>query len=508
MSHPTAPGGDPSRGTSIRRNSALAFLAQLVGATFTAGLTVFLARRLGTGGYGVFSLALGIGGLVLFPSDFGISTSAARFVAEHRGDRARVASVVADSLRLKLLVSAAMAALLYALARPIASAYGTHALIWPIRGVAIALFGQSMMMMISVFAALARVGSQLATAIVEGTIEATAIVVLVLAGAGVAGAAFGRAIGFLVGGGMAVFLLVRLIGPEALPRGLRLGENTRRLATYGGVLLITDAAYTLFNQIDILIIGAYIGTSAVGLFSAPLRLIAFLGYPGVAVSTGVSPRLARNPDQEPDVDAFLTALRVLLIAQAAITAFVLGWSSLLVHVALGSGYGKSAAVLRALAPFIFMGGFGALVSSTANYLGVARQRVPIAIATVIINFAVDIVLVPRIGVIGGSIGTDVAYALYAPAHLLICQRVLRLDLRAPARTLLRALTAGAAMTGTLLLIGGSLAEAWRIPLGGLAGIAAFALVLWLTREVSASEALQALDHIPLLRRLHHADSDP
>src|SRR5207248_1992256 len=147
------------------------------------------------------------------------------------------------------------------------SAYGIHALAWPIRGVAIALFGQSMMMMMSVFVALARVRYQLWTAIAESTVETTAIVTLVLAGAGVTGAAFGRAIGFLAGGAMTLFALVRVLGPDILPRSMRFGADARRIATYAGVVLIIDGAFTAFNQVDVLIIGAYLSTSAVGIFS-------------------------------------------------------------------------------------------------------------------------------------------------------------------------------------------------------------------------------------------------
>jgi O-antigen/teichoic acid export membrane protein len=180
---------------------------------------------------------------------------------------------------------------------------------------------------------------------------------------------------------------------------------------------------------------------------------------------------------------------------------VLGWSSLLVKIGLGSGYAESASVLRALAPCVFLMGFGPLVSLSANYLGEARRRVPIAIVTVGLNLVLDLLLVPRIGVIGGAVGTDVAYALYAPAHLVLCQRILGLDLRPTARTFLRTLLAGAAMTGVLFAIGGSLGEAWRIPLGAIAGIGAFAVVLGLTGEVTLAEASAVLGRVPLLRRL-------
>src|SRR5438132_5447730 len=107
--------GDGARrdGDTIGVNATYALLAQLAGAAFTAVLTLFLARKLGTHGFGIYSLALGVSALLLFPSDFGVSTAAARFIAERRGDRAAVASVLADSVRLKLLASVAMSALLF-----------------------------------------------------------------------------------------------------------------------------------------------------------------------------------------------------------------------------------------------------------------------------------------------------------------------------------------------------------------------------------------------------------
>jgi O-antigen/teichoic acid export membrane protein len=500
-----------SSGDTITANAAYSFLAQIAGAAFTAAITFFLARRLGTHGFGVYSLSLGFGTLLLFPSDFGISTAAARFIAERRGDREAVASVLADSLKLKLLVSVSMAVLLFALAAPIASAYGVHGLLWPLRAAAIALFGQSVMQMVKVFSALARVRLQLSTALAESAVETAATIALVLAGAGVTGAAFGRTIGYAVGAVMTLVLLVRLVGPRSLPRDLRLGANTRRIVTYGGVILVTDGAFTLFNQIDVLIIGGYLGAAAVGLFSAPLRLTGLLGYGGNAISSGVSPRLARNTLEGPNVSAFLAALRVLLILQAVITAFMLGWAPLIVRVALGRHYGGSVEVLRVLAPFVFLLGFGPLVSGTVNYLGEARRRVPIAFATTALNMAIDFVLVPRIGVVGGSIGTDVAYGVYAPAHLLICQRALDLDLSATARTLLRTLAAGALTTGVLLLVGDPLSHPWRIPLGAIAGLLVFALVLFASGEVTRAEVSSLLARARRLRErtgAHTQERDP
>ena len=171
----------------------------------------------------------------------------------------------------------------------------------------------------------------------------------------------------------------------------------------------------------------------------------------------------------------------------------------MVRVALGPHFHESASVLRALAPYIFLSGFGALVSVSANYLGEARRRVPVAIVTVLINCAIDLVLVPRIGVVGGAWGTDAAFALYVPAHLWICQHALDLDLRPTALTFARTALAGAALTGTLLLFGDSLHRLWLTALGGVLGVVLFGIVLWLTRELSVSETRDLLADLPARR---------
>ena len=79
---------------SIVRNAAFAVGVKLVGSVFTAVLTMFLVRYLGPAEYGVFALAMSVGGLVLIPSDLGISHSAARFIAELRGKPDDVSAVI------------------------------------------------------------------------------------------------------------------------------------------------------------------------------------------------------------------------------------------------------------------------------------------------------------------------------------------------------------------------------------------------------------------------------
>src|SRR3954447_7303441 len=135
------------QGDSIARNVGFSFAAQMVGAAATAALTLYLVRALGPSEFGALGIALGLGALVLLPGDFGVSGSAARFIAEHRGDWPVIGGLLRDAMRVKLVLTGLLAVAMFALAEPIADAYGVNSLTWTLRGMAIAIFAQSFFML-------------------------------------------------------------------------------------------------------------------------------------------------------------------------------------------------------------------------------------------------------------------------------------------------------------------------------------------------------------------------
>lgn len=476
-------------GESIRRNAVFAMAVQLTTAAFTAGLTLYLVRALGPSNYGIFALAASFGALLLLPADFGITQSAARFIAERRGNRADIAAVLASALKLKLAAAALFSAALLLAAGPISAAYEQPALVWPLRGIALAVLGQSLMMLYQyAFVAIGRVQMNLRLIFSESAVEVGASVALVLLGAGAAGASFGRAIGYGFGALFGLGLAARFFGRRSVNvRRADAGQIARQVAGYASALLVIDLAYTALSQVDVLLIGAILGSASVGFFQPPVKLITFLHYPGLALANAVAPRLARHERLAPSVGAFERSLRGLIVLQAAIVAPVVAWASPIVELLLGSEYGESAVVLRALAPYIFLAGIAPLVSVGVNYLGEARRRVPIAIAALVVNLAIDLALLGKIGIVAGAIGTDVAFAIYVPAHFMICRRLLGLRLRPLLLTLSRALVAAGAMAGVLAAVGTSNLSLLDWTVGGAGGLLAFLVVLLATRELTIQE---------------------
>jgi O-antigen/teichoic acid export membrane protein len=465
-------------------------VTRLLSAVFTGVLTIFLIRELGPRDYGVFALAMGVGTITLLPSDFGISQAAARFVAERRHDRQQVHAVVSDALRLKLIVSGALCLVLAAVAGPVADAYGTPGLEWPIRILALAVFGQGLLGFYDqLFEAQRRMIVYLRIVGFESALEATASIGLVLAGLGVSGAMAGRAGAYLFAAGLGFVLLSRALG--VTPSLRTRGGHVRRIASYGSALLIIDGAYVLFTQIDVLLIGAILGVTAVGRFQAPLRIVAFLGYAGTSAATGVAPRVARGVEG-PNTRALEVALRRLMAFQGVLIAPLVVWAEPLTELAFGAGYGESADVLRGVTPYMFLLGISPLLARSISYLGEARRRIPIAIGAVAVNFAIDIALLSELGIIAAAIGTDVAYFFYAAAHLWICRRMLGIAVRPLGLTLFRTLLAAAVMSGVLVAFGTGTVAVPLLISGAVAGTAVYVGALLLLREVSPDELRRAL----------------
>jgi O-antigen/teichoic acid export membrane protein len=456
-----------------------------VSAMFTAGLTLFLVRRLGAHDYGVYALALSVGGILLLPADFGVTRSAARFIAERRGNLAEIAGVLRHGIRLKAIGAGAVAVALIIAAGPIADAYGAPSLKTALWIVAFAIVVQGFMVFFTVtFEALGRNSIGFRLTFAESTVEFCAALGLVLAGAGISGALGGRAIGYTFGAAAGAVLLWRVVGANLRRSAGTPGLGARQIARYAGTLFVIEAAFAAFGYIDVLLIGAFLDPAAAGSFNAPLQIIALTQYVALALAAGVGPRMARAAGGKADTRPFRIALRLVLGFQFMLVPPLVVWAPSIVDLALGPGYGASVDVLRALGPYVLLMGAGPLLALTVNYLGEARSRVPLAIGAVALNAVIDVILIPRIGIVAGAIGTDVAFSFFVIGHLVIIRRLIDLPLRPLAITLARLSLAALAMGAVLFGFGTGKLGAPELIVGGILALITYFAVLMATAELT------------------------
>jgi O-antigen/teichoic acid export membrane protein len=470
------------------RNTFFSLASQMLSAVFAMALTLFLVRKLGPTDYGIVALAASVGVILLLLSDFGIPTAAARFAADTPTDRVHVAAVLRTALGLKLILAAVMVIGLVLCAPLIANAYGTDDLTLPLRLVALAVAAQGIGgLFLAWFTALGRVSLNLRYQIVESVFETAGGITLVLAGGGAAGAIAGKAIGFTVAGLFAVFLATRVVGWRAIRAARERGFPARPIAGYGAVLVLVNTAIAIFGRVDVLIIGVILSPAAAGNFDAADRITTFMQYFGIAVAAGFAPRLAPGRRTEADATLFMRAFRYALLFYLLLAAATLVWAKPLVGVLLGGAYESAPSVVAALAPSVVLFGIGEVLAVGANFLGAARSRVPLAIGALLINVVLDIILVPKMGVTAGAVGTGVALVVYVAGHVRIFQREMNVKFAPLIPTALR----GLAAAGVAALVLYATGTEHLSPLEALAGAVvapiAYLFVLVLLREVKPDE---------------------
>jgi len=472
---------------SIARNTITSLFSHVFTAGLTAVLTLFLVRALEPDAYGLFALSTSISVIVLVAADFGISASTSRFAAERRDRRDAVGELYVDALKLKVVATGTVCLLLGVLAGVIADAYGQPGLAWPLRVIALATLGQSIFLM-GLFTALGQSMMRVKVGGFEAIVEVSASIALVLLGGGAVGAAFGRAIGYVAGALLAIVLTLQLLGwPRLRPSRPPRRETVRRVGRYASALLVVDTAFVVGGNANILLLGAYLGPVASGLFQAPIRLIVLFQHLGLSVASGIAPRMARRPGHEPEVGALSRGLRLLIFYECALLAPVILWGQPLIDLLLGDGFERSGEIFSAMAPYVLFSGVAPLLSLSINYYGGARKRIPIALITLALTVATATTLIPRYGLVGAAIATDISFGFYTLAHFYLCWRLLGLPLAPIARSLAGGLTAAVVMGLVISRFGTDELTLLELVGGGLVGLVAYVAMLAVTRQITAND---------------------
>jgi O-antigen/teichoic acid export membrane protein len=473
---------------SVRMSTLFAGGVQLAGTVFTALLTLFLVRALSPDDYGRYAIAIAVGSIVLLPSDFGISASAARSIAEAYGNKRKIAQIFSVALRLKLISALVIGGIIFAAAPFIAKIYSDPSLTTPIRIIGVAVAAQTVFGFASAsFSALRRMRAVLGIVTLESAAETALCIALVAAGAGVVGAVAGRAIGYSLGAAAGLLILFAQHGGLRVVRRERFDPVlARALAVYAGAIALVDAIWAVLSQVDVLIMGVFLSPAAVASFQAPARLLSLATYPGLALSNALGPRLAQGQRSARTVSSLGTSARVLVILQSFAAACVVLYAHEITAVVLGHQYrhSQAALVLRCLAPFVLLSGLAPLLSNAIDYVGGARRRIWIAAVTLVLNVALNVILVPQIGPVGAAVAVDAGFAFFVLAHVNLCRELLDFPVAPLAKTGLSALAGAGAMMLTATVIGFVAPGLAGLVAGLIAGSAAFAGVIFLSPDRS------------------------
>ncbi len=396
-----------ARESTLVRNTMALYGVHLSGLVLPLVTIPYLARVLRPEGWGLVVFAQSFAAWLALLLEFGFYLSATRMIARVRGDRERVAEVVAGVQRAKgllLLALLAAAGIGYA-AVPILRENPSY-LFW-ILSIAVAQ-GFSVLWY---FQGMERMrGVAMAEVLARGAAAAGIFVWVRGPGDGWRVLAL-QALTSAVWVSLSTFWMYREV------RWVRVGWHAavEMIRSASGLFLFRSTAGA-YNQANPFILGLLAGPQAVGFFGGAERVVRAATSLIQPVSQALYPRMSHLAQRDPREAARLIRTSLLLVGGlgAAIGAVLAVGAPFWVGILLGEGYGAAVPVLRLLAllpPVVAVG--TVLGIQWALPMGYDRPFYALVFGAAALNVALAVLLAPMYGARGMAAAVVVAEAMVA-----------------------------------------------------------------------------------------------
>ncbi len=392
------------------------FVIRILGAALAYGTQILLARLLGKAEYGIFATVwvwitmLGHGSL------WGLSHAACRFVPHYRarGDadlaRGFLTGGAAFTLASGLAMAAIGGAVLWFGRDWIGEPY-----VWP---VALAMLVLPLLALQDYAEGVARSFNWAVLAIAppyilrHGFIGAALVASVLLGAPAQAWVAVACTFAALVFGLLIqVTLLLRRIR-RVLPAASR-NYRVREWAVASLPLAAVDLTLMGFNFVDVILLGFFLPPETVAVYFAATRILQFVVFASYAASAATAPRFT-----EAKARGDLASLRALVVRTARLTSAApvpIGAAVLLIAPVLlrlfGPGFEASFAPLAVLVMGVMAYSLFGPAEDVLNMLGGERLSAAVALTALTVAVVLNLLLIPRYGVMGAAIAMAAAYGL-------------------------------------------------------------------------------------------------
>lgn len=181
-------------------------------------------------------------------------------------------------------------------------------------------------------------------------------------------------------------------------------------------LTLASALYMIAAKIDLIMLGNMIGSESVGIYSAAVKISEGWFFIPAVIATSLYPSMLNAKKNSQELYIVRTQRLLNVMAMIGMTAaFIIGFTaSPLMSVMFGSEYSDSAPILII---HIWGGIFIAISGISYRYLiteGLQKYSLYRGITGVIINIAINLILIPKYGTMGAAISTVISQfiALY------------------------------------------------------------------------------------------------
>lgn len=394
---------------SLLRSVLSIFSGRVAGILISLAFTPLLVRILSQDQYGIYASVLAAFSIVTLLSKGGLFDATRKTVAEYADDVNQVSSVISVSLLLSVT---------YALLALVFVALGVYLGLVPSRYltyvgplVFVILFGNVFNIVTGSFHGLQR--ESIAEVLQIGRRFSYSVLALLLAylGFDVLGVFAGYAISFLLSSLLGVVILVEYTS-YSISFDAPIGRYGRQIASFGGYQLIGGLSATLLYKSDILLVKFFRGTTPTALYQSAILPAEMIWFVPSAIQLAFLQHTASLWADRNITEINQRLQTGVKYAVLSLTLFGVGLFALagpFLNVYYGPDYAGAKTTLQILIFGTFFLGTTRVVTPVLHATGWVRPSELITFVGLVINLALNVVFIPRYGILGAGIGTGLSY---------------------------------------------------------------------------------------------------
>lgn len=392
----------------------------------------FLARWLGATGLGLYSLTLNIYGIGLLIANFGFFFALVKYVAQYKDNKEKLYQTISSGLISSIIFGIIIGGLLYAFSRPIAGFFNKPELVDLLLILAFIFpFASIFLSLLGLLNGLRQMRIYTILMITQSCLMILFIIIFVKFGLGVKGAIFGLVISNVVASILSLYFLRNFFNFKL--RGYV--QGAKKLLSFGGQMFGANALNLITNHSDIILIGYFLSAANVGYYSTAVAIASFFSLIPVAIQKITFPATsefwsknnyqALNKMIDKGMKYSACILLVLGLGVGFFAKEIMGliFGPTFIHAALPLCVLLIARVIR-----------GATIIPISNILpAIGRPDINLKIDAISagMNVGLNILLIPRFGILGAAIATSISLLLGGAIMLIFLVKLLpvRIDFR-------------------------------------------------------------------------------
>ena len=181
---------------------------------------------------------------------------------------------------------------------------------------------------------------------------------------------------------------------------------------YAVPLAVIGIGSVVLTEMDTFFLGVLSTREEIAFYGIGKNITSKLAHVNYAIATGTITSIVGKVDKTEEVRQVNKANHLNLYLSYGIFVGLLIGAGLYISVVYGRNFENAEKIIRFLSPYFLFNGMSTFYATYMDFMKKARIRSGFYILMIIINFILDILLIPNYGAMGACVATDIAVIPY------------------------------------------------------------------------------------------------